>query len=70
MNQVLIVSLEKEVNGSTYRLCLPMGAQWSEALAVVKEFHDACIALSEESQRKYEESLAAQKEDSEKKEGE
>ncbi len=69
MNQVLVVNLEKEVNGSTYRLCLPMGAQWSEALAVVKEFHDACILLAEESQKKYEASLAAQKEDTENKEG-
>jgi hypothetical protein len=52
MNQRLIFNLEKEVNGNLYRLCLPLGVQWTEALEVIKEFHEASIQLAQQATEK------------------
>lgn len=63
MNQRLMVNFEKELNGIHYSFSLPMGVQWSDALSVVGEFSQMCVALAQQAEEKYAAELAAKEAD-------
>lgn len=54
MNQILTLNLEKEMNGRIYRLALPVGVTWAEALDVIKEFGEMTVQLAEQAAKQAE----------------
>jgi hypothetical protein len=50
MNQILTLSLEKEIEGKVYRLALPIGVAWSEAISVIQEFGSMAVALAQQAE--------------------
>jgi len=63
MNQRLMINFEKELNGIQYSFSLPMGVKWTEALCVVDEFSQMCVALAQQAEEKYAADLAAKESD-------
>lgn len=58
MNQVVYFTLEVDINGKPYRLSLPMGAAWTEAISAVEEIIEKVRGIADAAQKAHEASQA------------
>lgn len=53
MNQISYFTLEADINGMPYRLSLPVGAKWAEAIAGVEQMMEKIKEIAEIAQKNH-----------------
>ena len=59
MNQIAYFTIEADINGKPYRLSLPMGTAWAEAISAVEEIVSKVKEIADIAQKNHEESQKA-----------